>query len=147
MTHRDAIALIKAFEGFSKVPYVCPAGVWTIGYGSTYGMDRSRVTAKSWPIAEPIAEYLLERDVRRFDRAVQRLVTVDISARQHGALVSFSYNLGSGALKSSTLLKRVNSDEWDDVPYQFSRWVHAGGRRLAGLVRRRKAEANLWKAG
>lgn len=103
-----------------------------------------RVTADHPKISEEDAERLLRRDVRRFAAAVDRLVTVPIDADHRGALISFAFNLGAGALQSSTLLRRVNGMEWDDVPAQFARWVHGGGRILPGLVRRRRAEADLW---
>ena len=102
------------------------------------------MTADHPKISEEDAERLLRRDVRRFAAAVDRLVTVPIDADHRGALISFAFNLGAGALQSSTLLRRVNGMEWDDVPAQFARWVHGGGRILPGLVRRRRAEADLW---
>jgi lysozyme len=98
-------------------------------------------------LIEPQADELLARDTLRFVIAVDRLVKVPVGADQRGALTSFAFNLGAGALQSSTLLKRINSLEWEDVPRQFGRWVSAGGRRLPGLVRRRRAEAELWAAG
>ena len=139
-----ALDLIKYFEGFRCSAYLCPAGVWTIGYGATYGLDGERVTADHPEISEVEAERLLRRDVMRFARSVDRLVKVQIDADQRGALISFAFNLGAGALQSSTLLRRVNGMEWGDVPAQFNRWVYAGGRTLPGLVRRRQAEAGLW---
>jgi len=139
-----ALNLIKRFEGLELHPYQDSVGVWTIGYGATYGLDRARVTAEHPVLSNEQAEALLIRDVERFERAVTRLVTVPIDDNQSGALTSFAFNLGSGALQSSTLLKRINGDEWDDVPSQFQRWVFAGGRRLPGLIRRRVAEASLW---
>ncbi len=141
---RRAVRLIKHFEGFSAEPYLCPAGVLTIGHGATYGVDRRRVGPDHPPLDAAGAEALLRRDLARFALAVDRMVVVPIGANQHGALTSFAFNLGSGALRASTLLRRVNAGAWDDVPDQFHRWVFAGGRRLAGLVRRREAEAELW---
>jgi len=140
----DALTLIKKFEGLELHPYQDSVGVWTIGYGATYGLDRARVTADHPVLSNEQAEALLVRDVDRFECAVTRLVTVPIDDNQSGALTSFAFNLGAGALQSSTLLKRINGDEWDDVPSQFQRWVFAGGRKLPGLIRRRAAEASLW---
>lgn len=140
----DALALIKRFEGLELHPYQDSVGVWTIGYGATYGLDRVRVTADHPVLTNEQAEALLIRDVERFERAVTRLVTVPIDTYQEGALTSFAFNLGAGALQSSTLLRRINGNEWEDVPAQFQRWVFAGGRRLPGLIRRRAAEAELW---
>jgi lysozyme len=142
-----ALDLIKRFEGRRLTPYRDAVGIWTIGYGATYGLDRKRVRADHPPLTDQQAEELLMRDTRRFAAAVDRLVKVPVGAYHRGALTSFAFNLGAGALQSSTLLKRINSMEWDDVPRQFGRWVNAGGRRLAGLVRRRRAEAELWTGG
>jgi len=100
--------------------------------------------AQMTSIYEQQALALLARDANRFAAAVDRLVQVPIGGIQRGALASFAFNLGAGALQASTLLRRVNAHDWDDVPFQFSRWVHAGGRRLAGLVRRRAAEADMF---
>lgn len=139
-----ADALIQRFEGLALSPYLDAVGVPTIGFGATRGLDGRRVTMAHPPITEEEARQLYERDIQRFARAVGRLIAVPVSAAQAGALTSFAYNLGSGALQASTLRRRVNALEWDDVPYQFSRWVHAGGKRLPGLVRRRAAEAALF---
>jgi lysozyme len=147
MVHADAVAVIKRFEGLRLKPYLCPALVWTIGYGATYGSDGKRVTKSHSPITQEQADALLTRDLARFDRSVSKMVIVPISERQHGALVSFAFNLGSGALQASTLLKHINAMDWDDIPGQFMRWVNAGGRKLPGLVLRRQAEADLWLMG
>lgn len=141
------LALIKRFEGIRLAPYLCPALVWTIGYGATYDAQGDRVSRSTPALAdEAEAGWLLQRDVARVERAVDRLVTIPVNDNQRAALTSFAFNLGPGALRASTLLKRVNNGEWADVPHQFARWVNAGGRRLPGLVRRRAAEAALWKA-
>ncbi len=145
--HPAALELIRGFEGLRLDAYLDTVGVPTIGYGATYGLDRARVTMEHRPITEDEAVALLARDTDRFAAAVDRLVHVPISGLQRGALTSFAFNLGAGALQASTLLCRVNTSKWDEVPFQFSRWVHAGGRRLAGLMRRRAAEAELFMAG
>ncbi len=142
--HPAALDLIRGFAGLKLAPYLDAVGVPTIGYGATYGLDRARVTMEHRPITANEAVVLLARDTHRFAAAVDRLVHVPICSLQRGALASFAFNLGAGALQASTLLRRVNDCDWDDVPFQFLRWVHAGGRRLAGLVRRRAAEADLW---
>jgi lysozyme len=142
----EALDLIRHFEGCELSPYRDAVGVWTVGYGATYGLDRERVTPCHPAITPDQAVVLLMRDVARFAAAVDRLVPVSIDRFQRGALTSFAFNLGAGALQASTLLRRVNAMEWDDVPRQFSRWVHAGGRVLPGLVRRRAAEVDLWGA-
>jgi len=144
VTGDAALDLIRSFEGCRLDPYVCPAGFWTVGYGATCGLDGARVTAAHPTLTGDQAEDLLRRDLVLFERSVLRLVRVDLADNQLGALVSFAFNLGAGALRASTLLRRVNAREWEDVPRQFRRWVHAGGRVLPGLVRRRAAEAELW---
>jgi len=143
--HPDALALIRRFEGLRLDPYLDSAGVPTIGFGATRGLDGKRLTMDHPPITEDGARALLRRDLRLFGAAVDRLITAPIAPLQRGALVSFAFNLGAGTLQASTLRKRVNAGDWDDVPFQFSRWVHTGGRRLAGLVRRRAAEIELWR--
>jgi lysozyme len=137
-------ALIKRFEGLRLAPYLCAAGVPTIGYGATLGADDKPVTLKHPPIDEATADALLQRDVGRFERGVDRMVRVALAESQRGALVSFSFNLGLGALQASTLLRRVNDLEWDDVPAQLLRWTRARGHVLPGLVARRAAEVGLW---
>lgn len=147
LIHPVALELIRGFEGLRLDAYLDAVGVPTIGYGATYGLDRARVTMEHHPITEDEAVAMLARDTNRFAAAVDRLVRVPIGGLQRGALTSFAFNLGAGALQASTLLRRVNASEWDDVPFQFGRWVHAGGRRLAGLVRCRAAEAKLFMEG
>ena len=88
---------------------------------------------------------LLGGDLRRYEETVRNSVTVKLSQNQFDALVSFCFNIGQGAFKSSTLLKRVNAMQWDDVPHQFSRWNKAGGRVIKGLVNRRNKEIELWE--
>ena len=92
------------------------------------------------------ATAILRADLGRFERGVESLVKVDLTQNQFDALVSFSYNCGLGALKKSTLLKRVNAKRFDDVPAEFMKWTRGGGRQLAGLVRRRRAEVEMWRS-
>lgn len=136
---QDGLDLIKRFEGFSPTIYICPAGYPTIGYGHLvrdHEQDRYQQG-----ITEQEAEDLLRRDVQVAERAVLRLIDVPLTDGQYDALVSFTFNLGAGALQRSTLRGKVNRAEHDQVPLQLKRWVWAGGRRLQGLVRRRAAEA------
>lgn len=131
----QGIALIKRFEGFSPTPYLCPAGYWTIGYGHVVVTgDRLQVTRKQ-------AEALLREDVRSAEVAVKRLITAALNQHQFDALVSFTFNLGAGALQRSTLRQVVNRGAHEAVPRELARWVFAAGRKLPGLVARRKAEA------
>ena len=136
------INLIKRWEGFESKPYLCPAGVPTIGYGATYYPDNYKAVK---PINESYATILLEDMLDRYERGVNRYVTSNINENQFSALVSFAYNCGLGALKSSTLLKRVNANPNDEnISYQFNRWNKAGGRVLKGLTKRRIDEDKLY---
>lgn len=137
-TGKKGIELIKEFEGFKRSPYLCPAGVWTIGYGSTKG-----ITKNTKPITKQDAEKLLINDLTDAERAVRSFVKVPLTQNQFDALVSFTFNLGAGALSRSTLLKMLNAGNYD-LESQFLRWVRAGGKILPGLTRRRQAEADLF---
>ncbi len=139
----DGLALIKRFEGFSPTIYICPGGWPTIGYGHVVREGERERFASG--IGEDEAEDLLRRDVGVAERAVLRLITVPLTDGQFDALVSFTFNLGSGALQRSTLRRKVNREEHALVPAEFRRWVWAGGRKLKGLVRRREAEARLYR--
>lgn len=139
-----AADLCRKFEGFSSKPYICPAGYWTIGYGSIY-VDGQPVTSSTDSITQEKANELLYRDLERFLAQVYKLcpAIATESAGRIAAILDFTYNLGPARLKTSTLRKRVNSGDWDDVPNQLSRWVFGGGKKLPGLVKRRAAEAAL----
>lgn len=132
--------LHKPFNGSTK--FVTIATV--TGLGAFYALDRVRVTVDHPVLIEEQAEALIIHDVERLERSVGGLVTITIDEYQRGALSSFAFNFGAGSLQSSTLLQRVNGDEWEDVPNQFNRCVFAGGRKLPGLIRRRAVEAALW---
>lgn len=158
-----AIALIRRFEGIADGdprtvrldPYLCPAGHWTIGWGHVVrgpdgrplrGRENRALARAIYPdgITRREAEILLEDDLRRFAAGVEGLVKVGLSDNQFCALVSFAYNCGLGALRTSTLLRRLNAGEHDAVPAQLMRWTKSKGVELAGLKRRRAAEAELW---
>lgn len=139
-----AAGLCRPFEGLYLRPYLCPAGVPTIGYGSTFYADGSRVQMTDPPITREQAEDLLMHTLRtRFAPAVARLCPGADTPGRVAALIDFAYNVGEGNLRNSTLRRRVNDGQWDDVPAQLMRWNKAGGRVLAGLTRRRAAEAAL----
>ena len=137
---QNGIDLIKRFEGFSRTVYFCPAGYPTIGYGHVVKPHEDFLAG----IDEAQAEELLRQDAVIAERAVLRLINVPLTDGQFDALVSFTYNLGGGALQRSTLRRKINREEHADVPEQFMRWVWAGGRKLKGLVRRREAEGLLY---
>lgn len=134
------LALVKEFEGLRLKAYLCPAGVWTIGYGTTRGVTAGMVITKEE------AEALLKADLKLFEDGVTKLTkTVKLNSNQFSALVSFAYNLGLGALKSSTLLKRVLANPYDaDIDAQFRKWVYAAGVILPGLIKRRAYESKLY---
>lgn len=129
--------LIKAYEGYSAKAYVCPAGYLTIGYGHLL-KDLSVVS-----VTKSQAEILLRNDVATAERSVNRLIKVPLRQNQFDALVSFVYNLGGGALQSSTLRLRINRGD-SNASEEFHRWVYASGQKLKGLVKRRGAEAALF---
>ena len=132
------IQLIKKFEGCSLKAYKCPAGIWTIGYGHTLNVNEGQTITKKQ------AEDLLKQDLRSFELTVNNLVNVPLNQNQFDALVSFCYNLGTGNLKKSTLLKLLNKQDYLGAAEQFDRWVYAGGKKLSGLVKRRAAEKELF---
>lgn len=141
----EGLALIKRFEGFRPRAYRCPAGVWTIGYGHTTSAGPPAVSA-GMAIDEAMAETILRRDVEQFADAVRRSLTRRLDERQFSALVSFAYNVGIGNFRSSSVLRAVNAGDFDAVPRRLQLWNKAGGTVLAGLVRRRAAEAELFAA-
>jgi GH24 family phage-related lysozyme (muramidase) len=138
------VALIRRFESFSPTVYFCPAGYPTVGYGHVV-LDGEREHFANG-INEDEAEDLLRRDAGIAERAVLRLIAVPLTDGQFDALVSFTLNLGGGALQRSTLRRKVNREEHGAVPAEFMKWVWACGRKLKGLARRREAEAALYLA-
>ena len=134
------LALIKEFEGLRLEAYLCPAGVPTIGYGHT-GDD-------VWlgkVISEPEAEALLRQDLWRFEDCISSSVHVTLTDNEYAALVSWCFNIGCGAAKSSTLVRRLNAYEDKErvIREELPRWNKGGGGVLPGLVRRREAEIAL----
>lgn len=138
----NGLSLIKNYEKLALNTYICPAGYPTIGYGHVVKAAEAASFANG--INEHQADVLLAADVHVSERAVLRLITVPLTDGQFDALVSFTFNLGAGALQRSTLRRKVNREEHDDVPAEFMKWVWGGGRKLKGLVKRRKAEAALY---
>jgi lysozyme len=136
MIPRNAIVLAKSFEGFSSTPYLCPAGFWTIGYGHLCKKDHSKIT-------EEQGETYLSDDLTKAYYATIRLCPVLLTEdeKRLGAIVDFAFNLGSGRLQQSTLRRMINQKRWVEASYQLQRWVYGGGKKLPGLIRRRKAES------
>jgi lysozyme len=140
----EGLKLIMQFEGLRLKAYRCPAGVWTIGYGHTSAAGAPDVR-DGMRISATEAEAILRRDLAGFETAVAGMVRTEVTQAQFDVLVSFAYNCGVGALKASTLLKRVNTGAYDAVPTELMKWTKAKGKELPGLVRRRRAEAALWR--
>lgn len=137
-TSPAGLNLIKQFEGLRLKAYLCPANVWTIGYGHTGGVkEGDKITLAK-------ANEYLKADIARFEAAVNKLVTVPLTQNQFDALVSFTYNVGVVALKTSTLLKYLNVGSYTAVSEQLRRWNKASGKPLQGLINRREAEIKLF---
>lgn len=138
-------ALCRHFEGFRGRPYVCPAGYPTIGYGTVWKPDGTQVTMQDEPISKEQAEAWLLSELRTnyaagVLRASPNLIQ---NPRVLAAAIDFAYNLGVSRYRASTLRKRLEAEDWDGARQQLMRWTKGGGKELPGLVRRRKAEAEL----
>ena len=132
------ITAMKKFEGCKLTAYKCPAGVWTIGYGRTKGVT------KGMTITEEIAERLLREDLATYEQYVGKILP-NATQPQFDALVDFAFNLGTGNLGNSTLLKQIrNKASEEAIRYQFGRWNKANGKVLQGLVTRRAWEADRY---
>ena len=144
-TEDAAAAFAAPFEGFRPRPYLDPAGVWTIGYGSTRDGLGMAVTANTPPVTEPQARQLMARDMGTAAAELAADVKVTLTANEKVALEDFIYNLGAGNFRSSTLLKKLNAKDYAGAAAEFDKWDHGGGRVLAGLLRRREAETKLFE--
>ena len=136
----EGLSLIKKFEGCKLIAYKCSAREWTIGYGHTTGVKEGDVCTQEE------AEKLLRGDIFKFEEYVQDSVKVDLDQSQFDALVAWTFNLGPGNLRSSTMLKKLNNGEYESVPFEMRRWNKAGGKTLDGLIRRRQAESLLFES-
>jgi lysozyme len=144
-TSTRGIDLIKRFETFQAKPYLCPGGLPTVGYGSTFYEDSARVRLSDPAITMERADSLLHHAVRQFETSVDSLTRDDITQNQFDALVSFCFNVGPENLKTSTLLRKINADPNDQtIRNEFAKWTRAKGKKLAGLVKRREAEWKLY---
>lgn len=139
-----ALALARRFEGLFLSPYLCPAGVPTIGYGSTYYEDGAAVQLTDAPITRERAEDLLRLQVERvYLPQVISLCPQINSPERLAAIIDWTYNLGAGNLKASSMRRAINRGDWDDARVELQKWTRGGGRVLPGLVSRRAAEAAL----
>lgn len=137
-TSEQGIALIQHFEGLRLKAYLCPGNVWTIGYGHTQGVRQGdRITPAE-------ANRLLRMDLDEYEEDVNYMVNAPLNQQQFDALVSFTFNLGGGNLKRSTLLIKLNALDYDGAADEFPRWKKSGGRILPGLITRRAAERALF---
>ena len=148
MVPKAAIELAKRFEGFERrvkrgteitaIPYVCPAGFWTIGYGHLCASDHVPITLEE-------GESYLALDLVKALNATLRYCPV-LATESEGrlaAIVDFTFNLGAGRLQTSTLRRRINHMDWSGAAQELQRWVYGGGKVLPGLVIRRAAEAAI----
>lgn len=142
--NQAGLNLIESFEGCILHPYLDSVKVPTIGIGTIKYPDGTRVTMNDPAITKDQAYAFLQHDLATACQEVCNLVKVALTDNQFGALVSFVYNLGAGALSSSTLLKMLNSSNYSGAADQFLKWDHAGGVVVAGLTRRRQAERALF---
>lgn len=135
------LALLKKHEGLRLNAYLCPARIWTIGYGHTAGVHEGDA------ISAQEAENLLRADLHVFENGVNQMLAVPVNDNQFSALVCFAFNVGLYAFSRSSLLNLLNRGWYAQVPAQLMRWTKAGGKELGGLVRRRRDEAQLWSRG
>ena len=141
--NKIGLKLIAKFEGCYLQAYLCPANVWTIGIGTTIYPNGVKVKKGDKCTLEQAHEYLAH-DMIEFEKTVNDSVKVPLSQNQFDALVSLAYNIGSGAFKNSTLLKKLNAKDYAGAADQFLVWNKGGGKVLKGLVRRRDAERALF---
>ena len=135
----EGLSLIKKFEGCRLEAYKCSGGVWTIGYGHTENVNEGDT------ITQEKADKLLKSDIESFEVYVNYSVMVELDQGQFDALVAWTFNLGPGNLRESTMLKKLNDADYASVPFEMRRWNKAGGKTLDGLIRRRQAEGLLFE--
>lgn len=147
----EAAHLAEGFEGFSAPPYQDPAGIWTVGFGSIWtwcnGRRTGRVCAATPPVTRDEAHQWMEWELSSVVGQIAGAVRVPLTADEKAALYDFTYNLGIGNLSASTLLRKLNAGDYEGAAQEFAKWNRAGGVVLAGLVRRRAAEAEMFERG
>ncbi len=137
---QQGVDFIKSFESCSLKSYLCPAGYKTIGYGHLLNESEMHLDV----IRREEALELLESDIKISENSVRRLTGVELTQNQFDMLVSFTFNLGGGAYQRSALRSKVNREDHELVPFEFMKWIYAAGKVLPGLVRRRRAEAEMY---
>ena len=136
---KDGLHLTEQFEGCKLVAYQDIAGKWTIGFGHTFGVVKGQTCTQDEAVR------WLQSDLYRISKAVNRDVKVALTQGDFDALVDFGFNLGLGALERSTLWTKLNAGDFDGAAAEFPKWDHAGGKEIAGLLRRRLAEQAEFK--
>lgn len=143
---QNAIDICAKYEGFRSKPYRCPAGVWTIGYGTTFVPPaRVPVTPDTPPVTEEVAKAWLVEELQRCciqAIALSPNLAGEAMEARLGAIASFIYNLGSVRYRNSTLRRRVNEGNWPEARKEIRKWIWGGGKQLPGLVLRRNEEAS-----
>ena len=143
----NCIKMIKHHEGVRQQPYQDPIGLWTVGVGHLIGDGKTLPKQWSKTLSMEEVDHILKEDLNRFERGVNTLIPITrLTQNQFDALVSFSFNVGLGNLQASTLRAKLNRGEYEGAANEFPKWRKAGGRVLAGLVRRRADEKNLFMA-
>lgn len=142
--NNTGLQIIIKFEGFSSTPYLCPAGIPTIGYGSTYLSNGQRVTMSHIEISRDEAMCFLMHEVESVAVSLSHCLKVSLNSNQFSALVSLGYNVGMGNVRASTLLRHINRGDFESAQGEFWKWRRANGKILKGLVRRRKLEELLF---
>ena len=137
---------LKQWEGLKTKAYKDAGGVWTIGYGHTAMADEPKPRA-GMVITPAEAERILLKDLVQYETAIENNVKVKLTDNQFSALVSFVYNIPLASFKKSKLLKKLNAGNYDAVPTELMKWTKAGGKKIQGLVNRRRAEGYLWMEG
>jgi len=143
--NNNGYLLICEFEGLSLKPYLCPAKIATIGYGNTFYSDGSKVKITDPPISKYIAFEMFKVIADDFAKKVSKVITSPLNQNQFNAIVSFSYNCGISNLKSSTLLKKINTNHFDPtIKDEFLKWNKSKGKVLKGLTKRRELESEIY---
>ena len=140
-----AAELCRKYEGYRSKPYLCPANVATIGYGSTYYADGKKITLQDPPMDEPTARALLlvELEHTYLPGVLRNCPILATDERKCNSVVDFVYNLGIGRLQTSTLKRKINAQDWEGAKEQLMLWNKGGGKVLSGLTKRRQAECLL----
>ena len=136
-----AKSIAKPFEGWSFKVYICPAGYPTIAWGHRCSKDHAPVTVEQGEI------YLNSDMLKALNGALRHCPGLISDNKKLGSIADFCFNLGVGRLQTSTLKRRINQGDWEEVIYELGRWIYGGGRKLPGLIRRRAAEAAFMERG